>query len=416
MRITVLLNDGGFVAYEGGAKTLVQVVQDLSSARTLEQIMTLVRKAARDIAKADGATFVLRDDGFCYYADEDAISPLWKGQRFPMSACISGWSMTHHQAVIIEDIYQDSRIPIDAYAPTFVKSLVMTPIRKSDPIGAIGVYWKEKHRPTQEQLDLLQALGNTASVAMENINLYTSLEKRIDELKNASRGKDEILMTVSHELRTPLNAILGWAEILREGPVDGEELHEGLTTIERNALQQLKIVNDLVDSSLIVLGRFRLQTEPINLSRSIQQVLSELNTKIEEKKVRVKFLNASPDAIVLADEKRLKQIFHNLIDNAIKFSNQERSLTISIHRHGPNVETHVVDEGIGIDPELLPGLFEPFKQGDASITRRYGGLGLGLSIARFLTEAHKGQIAVERSTVGKGTDFVVKLPLFETVP
>jgi signal transduction histidine kinase len=119
---------------------------------------------------------------------------------------------------------------------------------------------------------------------------------------------------------------------------------------------------------------------------------------------------------VLADEKRLKQIFHNLIDNAIKFSNQERSLTISIHRHGPNVETHVVDEGIGIDPELLPGLFEPFKQGDASITRRYGGLGLGLSIARFLTEAHKGQIAVERSTVGKGTDFVVKLPLFETVP
>lgn len=402
--------------YEDSVKTLIQVVQDLSSARTLEQIMKLVRRAARDIAQADGATFVLRDDGFCYYADEDAISPLWKGQRFPLATCISGWAMVNRQAVAIEDIYLDPRIPIDAYSPTFVKSLVMTPIRRADPIGAIGVYWKETHRPSQEQLDLLQALANTASVAMENVTLYADLEKRIDELKKVNRSKDELLMSVSHELRTPLNAILGWSEVLRDGPLDSEELHQGLSTIEKNALQQLKIVNDLVDSSLIVLGRFHLQKEPVNISRSIQHAIKKLDKEIEEKKVHVTFTNNLPNAYVIGDEKRLEQIFHNLIDNAIKFSEEERNLTISILRQGPNLEAHVVDEGIGIDPELLPSLFEPFKQADSSTTRRYGGLGLGLSIARFLTEAHKGQITVESSRVGKGTDFVVKLPLFEASP
>lgn len=404
------------MAYEGIVKTLVQVVQDLSSARDLEQVMVLVRRAARDIAQADGATFVLRDDGYCYYADEDAIAPLWKGQRFPLENCVSGWSMIHRQAVIIEDIYVDPRIPIDAYRPTFVKSLVMTPIRKSDPIGAIGVYWKDQTLPTQEQLDMLQALANTVSVAMENINLYSSLEDRIEELKKANLGKDELLMAVSHELRTPLNAILGWSEILNEGPASTEELAEGLHTIERNALRQLKIVNDLVDSSLIILGRFKLRKEPVNLSRSIEHALKQFDKELEDKKLHVNFQNNLPNAFVFADEKRLEQIFRNLIDNAIKFSDEERNVTISVMRQGPNLETHVVDEGIGIDPEVLPSLFEPFKQADSSTTRRYGGLGLGLSIARFLTEAHKGQISVQSSTVGKGTDFVVKLPVFETSP
>ncbi|MEN0057953.1 MAG: hybrid sensor histidine kinase/response regulator, partial [Bdellovibrio sp.] len=107
----------------GDTKILVQVIQDLSSARSLMEVMALVRTAARKIATADGATFVLRDNGMCFYADEDAIEPLWKGQRFPLTSCISGWSMLHKEALIVEDIYKDPRIPIAAYSPTFVKSL-----------------------------------------------------------------------------------------------------------------------------------------------------------------------------------------------------------------------------------------------------------------------------------------------------
>src|SRR5881227_3603981 len=116
---------------------LLEVIQRLSQARDLATVQEIVRAAARRLTGADGATFVLRDGDRCHYADEDAIEPLWKGQRFPMEVCISGWAMLNRQSAVIEDIYADSRIPHDAYRPTFVKSLVMVPIRTLDPVGAI---------------------------------------------------------------------------------------------------------------------------------------------------------------------------------------------------------------------------------------------------------------------------------------
>lgn len=160
---------------------LLEVVQQLSQAKDLETIMHIVRKAARKLTGADGATFVLREGNQCYYADEDAIAPLWKGKKFPMSICISGWVMEHRQPAIIEDIYTDPRIPADAYRPTFVKSLAMVPIRTLDPIGAIGTYWADYYKLTEEQVSLLKALADSTSVAMENIQLHSALIKGSEE-------------------------------------------------------------------------------------------------------------------------------------------------------------------------------------------------------------------------------------------
>lgn len=154
-----------------GAQRLMQAVQDLSLARSLLQIQRVVRSAARELTGCDGATFVLRDHGKCFYVDEDAIAPLWKGSRFPMEICISGWAMLNSEVVVIPDIYQDSRIPIDAYRPTFVKSLVMVPIGKIDPIGAIGNYWAHHRQPTADEVRLLQALADSTSVAIENVDV-----------------------------------------------------------------------------------------------------------------------------------------------------------------------------------------------------------------------------------------------------
>ena len=156
---------------------LLDVVQKLSLAKDLETIMFIVRKATRQLTGADGATFVLRDGDKCFYADEDAVGPLWKGKRFPIKTCISGWVMEHRQPAVIEDIYLDPRIPADAYRPTFVKSLAMVPIRTALPIGAIGAYWAEPYCPTEKQLSLLKALADTTSVAMENIQLQSKLEE-----------------------------------------------------------------------------------------------------------------------------------------------------------------------------------------------------------------------------------------------
>jgi len=124
-----------------------------------------VRAAARELCGADGATFVLRDGPYCYYADEDAISPLWKGQRFPLETCISGWAMLDGRAAAIENNDADERIPHAAYRPTFVRSLAMVPIRRIDPIGAIGNYWAEQHQPTEEEIELLQALADSTAVS-----------------------------------------------------------------------------------------------------------------------------------------------------------------------------------------------------------------------------------------------------------
>jgi signal transduction histidine kinase len=165
-------------AYARGMERLVGAVRDLAAARGLDDIVEIVRHAARELAGADGATFVLRDNGRCYYVDEDAIEPLWSGLRFPMDACISGWAMIHAEQVVIEDIYVDDRIPHEAYRPTFVRSLAMTPIRTADPVGAIGVYWAGTHEATPTECTLLQALADSTAVAMENVRVLAELEER----------------------------------------------------------------------------------------------------------------------------------------------------------------------------------------------------------------------------------------------
>jgi diguanylate cyclase (GGDEF)-like protein len=156
---------------------LVGAVQELSLAQNAETVQRIARTAARRLTGADGATFVLRDGDQCFYVDEDAIEPLWKGQRFPLEACISGWAMLNRQHVVIEDIYADERIPHEAYRPTFVKSLVMVPIRTMEPLGSIGIYWAARHRATDEQIGLARALADSTAVALENVGRTEQLDR-----------------------------------------------------------------------------------------------------------------------------------------------------------------------------------------------------------------------------------------------
>lgn len=173
---------------------LLQAVQELSLARSLADIQRIVRAAARELTGCDGATLVLKDGDMCHYVDEDAVAPLWKGGRFPLETCISGWVMTNRQAVVIQNIYDDQRIPHAAYRPTFVKSLAMVPIRKLNPVGAIGNYWAAETLPTEHQISLLQSLADATSVAMENVQVYEQLEQRVrDRTADLERANDAIL-------------------------------------------------------------------------------------------------------------------------------------------------------------------------------------------------------------------------------
>lgn len=164
---------------------LVDAVQQLSLARSLEGITEVVRHAARELTGADGASFVLRDGDQCHYVDEEAISPLWKGSRFPIDMCVSGWTMIHGKTLAIEDVYQDERIPADVYRPTFVKSMLMVPIRKNLSVGAIGIYWAHHHAPGPNEISLLETLANSTAVAMESVALHTEMEQRVKERTKA---------------------------------------------------------------------------------------------------------------------------------------------------------------------------------------------------------------------------------------
>ena len=172
------------------ARELVGVIQQLSLARDIDAVARIVRTAARSFTNADGATFVLREGDRCHYVDEDAIEPLWKGQRFPMQLCISGWVMQHGLPAVIEDIYQDERIPTDVYRPTFVKSLFMVPVRTEQPIGAIGNYWARRHVPSPAEAELLQALAGSTALALENVAAFQQLRQQRDraEQHNAVLG------------------------------------------------------------------------------------------------------------------------------------------------------------------------------------------------------------------------------------
>lgn len=182
-----------------GVDRLVRVVQELSLAHTLSDVVKIVRVVARELSGADGATFVLRDGDMCFYLDEDAIGPLWRGQRFPMSTCISGWAMLNQATAVVPDIYADDRIPHDAYRPTFVRSLVTVPIRQIDPLGAIGNYWSEPRTPTADEIALLEALANATSIALANIRIRDELAEK------ASLAHELRLLSATDDLTGLLN-------------------------------------------------------------------------------------------------------------------------------------------------------------------------------------------------------------------
>jgi HD-GYP domain-containing protein (c-di-GMP phosphodiesterase class II) len=173
---------------------IIDISQALVEAHDLETIMKIVRTGTRELTGSDGATFVLREGDFCHYADEDAIQPLWKGQRFPIKQCVSGWAMLNHQVAIVSDIYEDERVPHDIYEPTFVRGMILVPIRSDNPLGAIGCYWSTTHTATPIQTRLLQILATMTAAAMENVRFTEELKRRAEKLE---RSFESTLLSIS---------------------------------------------------------------------------------------------------------------------------------------------------------------------------------------------------------------------------
>jgi signal transduction histidine kinase len=233
------------------------------------------------------------------------------------------------------------------------------------------------------------------------------------EAEELSRLKDEFLATMSHELRTPLNAIFGWITLLRTRRLDEATEERALETIERNARAQKRLIEDLLDVSRIVTGKVALELVTVDPRRVVEAALETMHPAAQTKGLKIVPLLDIGAGTVRGDFARLQQIVCNLLSNAIKFTDSGGQLEVCLARRNGEVEISISDSGQGIKPEFLPLVFDRFRQEDGSISRRHGGLGLGLAIVRHLVELHAGSVDAQSAGEGKGAKFIVRLPARE---
>ncbi|MRG94302.1 GAF domain-containing protein [Polyangium spumosum] len=381
---------------------------------TLEKIVRLVvptmaTYAMLDVASEDGTTItvaVAHED----QALERDVQELRRG-------AVDGWSEGPVARVLASrtsEIFADlggsalERIvgsPEQAgrFGELRARSAIVVPLSVGDTASATLSLFRVGDRYSTKDLPFAEELAHRAAMALENARLYQNAQE-------ATRMRDEFLGTVSHELRTPLNAVLGWTRMLRTASLNGTSQERALATIERNAMLQARLVEDLLDASRIVMGKLRLELRTLDLVGPINAAIEAVRPAATAKSVHLES-TLERGCLVEGDPSRVQQIVWNLLTNAIKFTPHGGRVELVLGRAGQHARVTVRDTGEGIRPEFLPYVFDRFRQGDSTTTRKHGGLGLGLAIVRHLVELHGGAVRADSAGEGKGSIFSVLLPL-----
>ena len=340
-----------------------------------------------------------------------------------------GTAYVERRRVVVEDTEVD---PI--YAPyreaarrVGVRSCHSTPLisRRGTTIGVLSVLFAEPHRPSDREMRLMDLYARIAADSIESARLHERLQQELEdrrqslarehtaraEAEAANRMKDEFLATVSHELRTPLNAILGWSHILRSSKPDEVTVARGVEVIERNAQTQAQLIGDILDASRVITGSLRLNCGPVDLAGVINAAIDSVRLVAEGKGGQLAVILDPSARHITGDASRLQQVVWNLLSNAIKFTAAGGRVELRLERADGQAQITVTDTGEGVAADFLPFIFDRFRQADSTITRRHGGLGLGLAIVRNLVELHEGSVRAESAGEGYGSSFIVRLPL-----
>jgi PAS domain S-box-containing protein len=289
--------------------------------------------------------------------------------------------------------------------------------RSGRRIGMVSTHWRKHHRPTEQELRFLDLLARQAADLIEQRQTQAERKQILEreqaareEAERANRIKDEFLAVLSHELRSPLNPILGWARLLQNGKLNEARRAEALKTIERNAKLQAQLIEDLLDISRIMQGKLSLTEAPVSLTNVISAAIETVRLAAEAKQIRLQLDLENTAAPISGDATRLQQVVWNLLSNAVKFTPNGGQVTVELRQLNQLAQIRVMDTGKGINPQFLPYMFEYFRQEDGSTTRKFGGLGLGLAIARQIVEMHGGTVRAESQGEGQGATFIVQLP------
>ena len=387
-----------------------------------DKVVQAVTDAATELTTAEfGAFFynVINESGESYTLFTISGVPREAFSQFPMPRNTAVFEPTFQGIGVVRsaDITRDPRyghnpphhgmprghLPVRSYLAVPVKG------RSEDVIG--GLFFGHSHvdRFTENHERLAVGIASWASLALENARLFMAVQE-------ANRLKDDFLASLSHELRTPLSAILGYARLLRTGNFAADRHAKAIETIERNATSLAQIVEDVLDISRIVSGKIRLNVQPVDLPDVVRNAIDAVTPAADAKNIRIERVLDPHAWPISGDPERLQQILWNLLSNAVRFTNKGGKVQVRLERVNTHVEVVVSDTGIGISPDFLPHVFERFRQADGGIGRERGGLGLGLSIARQLTEMHGGAIEAASGGMGLGSTFRVKLPLMIVHP
>lgn len=330
--------------------------------------------------------------------------------RVPMGQGIAGHVAASRLPLIVDDT---SGIEVvTSMLREKIGSLIAAPlVVESRVLGVIHADKVERRGFTAEDLRLLQLVADRLALAIDRARLYEAEQEARIQAEGANRAKDEFLATVSHELRTPLNAIVGWCSMLQTGRLDQETMNRAIEIIDRNAKVQAQLIEDILDVSRIITGKLSLDIRPVELKQIVETAVDSVRLAADAKGISVQSLLDPRTGPVTGDQNRLQQIVWNLLSNAVKFTPNGGRVQIQLKPINSHVEVIVSDTGQGISAEFLPYVFDQFRQADGAITRRFGGLGLGLAIVRHLVELHGGTIRAESAGEGQGATFTVNIPL-----
>ena len=394
-----------------------KVTRDLTRRREHEEGLRLSEERFRLLVEGvtDYAIFMLDVNGLVAtwnsgaarikgYRGDEIIGQHFR-RFYPKEVVESGWPEHELEVAAAQGRFVDEGWRIRKDGSRFWALVTITALR--DESGRLRGFAKLTRDLTErKRTEALEASGAEREAMLERERGARMLAQR------TARMKDEFLATLSHELRTPLNAILGWAQLLRtRGTAEAGEFHRGLEVIERNARAQVRLIDDLLDLSRIMSGRFRLDVQQVSLADIVRGVLDSMEPAAQAKGLRLENVLDPKSVIVSGDPARLQQVFWNLLSNAVKFTPKGGRVQVLLQRVNSHIEFSVSDTGIGISADFLPHVFDRFSQRDSSTHREYGGLGLGLAISKQLVDLHGGTIHAKSMGEGQGATFVVHLPL-----
>jgi signal transduction histidine kinase len=395
---------------------LNQAGQAITSTLNPEAVLKMVIDEVKSLLDVEGASVLLRDpvkDELVFGAVAGVGEDTLVGTRMPTTAGIAGWVLRERQAALVQDAQRDSRFfaGIDAEIGLTTRSVVAVPLKfKASVWGVLEAVNKISGTFTQQDREMLEALASSAAIAIENANLYTSIQETNVQLRAALRAKDEMLQNVSHELRTPLAMLCGYSDALGRG--DLGPLNNVQQRVVRIMERQGERLRFMVDR-LIMLQSFEahsLQCVRLDLSQWLRQAVQVWEERAAQAGLAL-WVETPPTLPVMADPSFFEHVTDNLLDNAVKFTPKGGQVQARAWAQGDEAIIAVSDTGVGIPPDKLQHVFERFYQVDGSSTRHFGGMGIGLALCRAIVEAHSGRIWAESAGADQGATFYVALPL-----